>query len=122
MKKVLIAAIAAALLLAAVLCTAGCVGPAPADLPGTSAADDEITETILNTFEELTKIPRPSHHEEQISDYLETHEYIMNADVRELCDVSAATANRILTELSNAGRLSRSRAAGHWVYRQIEDI
>ena len=32
----------------------------------------------------------------KIQEYLKTHDYIMNADVRELCEVSAATANRIL--------------------------
>ena len=32
----------------------------------------------------------------QIEKFLETHPYIMNADVRALCGVSAATANRIL--------------------------
>ena len=31
-----------------------------------------------------------------IQEYLKTHDYIMNADVRELFGVSAATANRIL--------------------------
>lgn len=30
----------------------------------------------------------------KIQEYLKTHDYIMNADVRELCGVSAATANR----------------------------
>jgi Fic family protein len=32
----------------------------------------------------------------QIEKFLKTHPYIMNADVRALCGVSAATANRIL--------------------------
>lgn len=35
-----------------------------------------------------------------IEEFLRTHEYIMNADVRELCGVSAATANRILVSFS----------------------
>ena len=33
---------------------------------------------------------------DQIEKFLETHEFIMNADVRTLCGVSASTANRIL--------------------------
>ena len=37
----------------------------------------------------------------QIEKFLETHPYIMNADVRVLCGVSAATANRILAGLAD---------------------
>ncbi len=55
----------------------------------------------------------------QIEKFLETHEFIMNADVRELCGVSAATANRILTGLSTEGKLVRYREGGHWVYKLI---
>ena len=39
----------------------------------------------------------------KIQEYLKTHDYIMNADVRELCGVSAATANRILVGLVHEG-------------------
>lgn len=42
---------------------------------------------------------------QMIEQFLQTHEYIMNADVRELCGVSAATANRILAGLANEGKL-----------------
>lgn len=35
----------------------------------------------------------------KIQEYLKTHDNIMNADVRELCGVSAATANQILSRL-----------------------
>lgn len=52
-----------------------------------------------------------------IEEYLVTHEYIMNADVREICDVSAATANRILAGLSAEGKLVKCRIGGHWGYR-----
>lgn len=38
--------------------------------PAASAAQGGITEDILNTFGELALIPRPSHHEKAISDYL----------------------------------------------------
>ena len=37
----------------------------------------------------------------KIESYLKTHDFIMNADVRALCDVSAATANRILAGLES---------------------
>jgi len=52
-----------------------------------------------------------------IEEFLQTHDYIMNADVRELCGVSAATANRTLAEFSTEGKLTRFRERGHWAYR-----
>ena len=53
---------------------------------------------------------------QKIEQFLQTHEYIMNADVRELCGVSAATANRILVSLVKSGKLTRHHEDGHWVY------
>lgn len=53
----------------------------------------------------------------QIEKYLETHEFIMNADVRALCNVSAATANRILARLASEEKLTKMRKGGHWAYR-----
>lgn len=53
----------------------------------------------------------------QIEKFLETHPYIMNADVRALCGVSAATANRILAGLATEGRLIKYREGGHWAYK-----
>lgn len=53
----------------------------------------------------------------QIEKFLETHPYIMNADVRALCGVSAATANRILAGLTAKGKLVKYREGGHWVYK-----
>jgi len=53
----------------------------------------------------------------QIMKFLETHEFIMNADVRILCGVSAATANRILSGLTAEGELVKSYEGGHWAYR-----
>ena len=58
----------------------------------------------------------------QIEKFLETHEFIMNADVRLLCNVSAATANRILAGLAADGKLMKCRYAGHWVYQKITAI
>ena len=52
----------------------------------------------------------------QIEKFLETHEYIMNADVQTLCNVSAATANRILASLVAVGKLTKCRQNGHWAY------
>ena len=53
---------------------------------------------------------------QKIEQFLQTHEYIMNADVRELCGVSAATANRILTTLVKNRKLVKSHQEGHWTY------
>ena len=52
----------------------------------------------------------------KVEEYLKTHDYIMNADVRELCGVSAATANRILSNFVGKGKLSKYLENGHWVY------
>jgi len=52
----------------------------------------------------------------QIKKFLETHDYIMNADVRNLCNVSAATANRILAGLTEERKLFKIRKGGHWAY------
>ena len=53
----------------------------------------------------------------KIQEYLKTHDYIMNADVRKLCEVSAATANRILASLVEGDKLIRYREGGHWAYQ-----
>lgn len=53
---------------------------------------------------------------QKIEQFLQTHEYVMNADVRELCGVSAATANRILTGLVDDNKLNKGQEKGHWAY------
>lgn len=53
----------------------------------------------------------------KIESYLETHDFIRNADVRTLCDVSAATANRILAGSVKEGKLIKCHVGGHWAYR-----
>lgn len=58
---------------------------------------------------------------QKIEQFLQTHEYIMNADVRELCGVSAATANRILAGLTEAGVLKKYRINGYWKYKSAKN-
>lgn len=53
----------------------------------------------------------------QIEKFFETHSFIMNADVRALCNVSAATANRILAQLVKDKKIVKCRINGHWAYR-----
>ena len=55
----------------------------------------------------------------QIEKFLEAQEFIMNADVRELCGVSAATANRILAKLTTDNKLVKYRECGHWAYKRV---
>ena len=52
----------------------------------------------------------------KIENYLKTHPYIMNANVRELCGVSSATANRVLGGLVEEKKLIRCRQGRHWGY------
>ena len=54
----------------------------------------------------------------KIEEYLKTHDYIMNADVRALCGVSAATANRILSQFVDKEKLIKDHFHGHWVYKK----
>lgn len=73
----------------------------------------------INTSDEMGdgKIDKATFRWNKIPEYLKTHDYIMNADVRRLCGVSAATANRILSSLAAAGKLVKRHRGGHWVYQ-----
>lgn len=73
----------------------------------------------ISTSDEMSdgKMDKDTLRWKQIEKYLETHEFIMNADVRALCGVSAATANRILAGLAEGGKLIRYREGGHWAYQ-----
>lgn len=64
------------------------------------------------------KIDKATFRWNKIQEYLKTHDYIMNADVRELCGVSAATANRILSQFIDKEKLIRNYFHGHWVYKK----
>ena len=56
----------------------------------------------------------------KIEEYLRTRDHISNTDVRALCGVSPATANRILAALTAEGALVKCRVASHWAYRKSE--
>ncbi len=73
----------------------------------------------IKTSDEMSdgKIDKAALRWKLIEEFLKTHDYIMNADVRELCGVSAATANRILAKLVTEGTLIKCHNNGHWVYR-----
>lgn len=73
----------------------------------------------IHTSDEMSdgKMDKTTMQWKQIEKFLETHPYIMNADVRALCGVSAATANRILAGLTAEGNIVKYREGGHWAYR-----
>ena len=77
----------------------------------------------INTSDEVSDgaTDKAAMRRKQIEKFLETHPYIMNADVRALCDVSAATANRILASIVADGKLAKRYECGHWVYK-LTDI
>ncbi len=53
----------------------------------------------------------------KIEEHLKAHAFIMNSDVRRLCDVSPATANRILSRLVDEGKLIKIHERGQWKYK-----
>ena len=83
-----------------------------------SAIKASLVEAInLNDEVSDVKINKATLRWNKIQEYLQTHDYIMNANVRELCGVSAATANRILVSLARKDKLAKYHEDGHWVYR-----
>ena len=62
------------------------------------------------------KIDKKALRWQKIEQFLQTHEDVMNADVRELCGVSAATANRILAGLVEDQKLARLHVDRYWRY------
>ena len=82
-----------------------------------SAIKTSLIEAI-NASDEMSdgKMDKARLHWKKIEEYLKIHDYIMNADVRELCGVSAATANRILASFVKKEKLSKYQENGHWAY------
>ena len=57
----------------------------------------------------------------KIEQFLRTHEYIMNSDVRELCGVSAATAIRVLAGLTETVVLKKYHINGYLKYKSAKN-
>lgn len=53
----------------------------------------------------------------KIVECLKANTFILNSDVRRLCDVSPATANRILSQLVEEGKLIKIHERGQWKYK-----
>ena len=56
----------------------------------------------------------------RIERFLSDHTYITNADVREICQVSSATANRILKNLVDTGSVMKVRKGRVWAYQLVK--
>ena len=83
-----------------------------------SAIQAALTEAI--TASEETggkKVDKATLRWNKIQAFLQTHDSIRNADVRALCGVSAATANRILADLVSKKALIKIYLNGHWQYK-----
>lgn len=87
-----------------------------------SAIKASLIEAI-STSDEMSdgKMDKATLRWKKIEEYLKTHDYIMNADVRELCGVSAATANRILARLLAEKKIAKCQAQGHWKYKIFQE-
>ena len=74
---------------------------------------------VISTSDEMSdgKMDKATLRWRKIEAHLKNHEHITNADVRALCGVSAATANRLLASLTAEGKLVRCRVGGHWAYQ-----
>lgn len=83
-----------------------------------SAIKASLTDAV-NTRDEMSDgvMDKATSRWKAIQSFLKTHSFIMNADVRELCGVSAATANRILAALAAEKKLMKYREGGHWAYK-----
>ena len=56
----------------------------------------------------------------KIERFINKHGMITNADVRQMLNVSSATANRILSKFVSEGLLQKTRSGKLWVYSKTE--
>lgn len=89
-------------------------------LSAIKASITEAMEVSDGMMDEMSdeKMDKATQRWKKIEAYLKNHDYIMNADVRELCGVSSATANRILSSFVTEGKLAKYREDGHWAYKK----
>ena len=88
-------------------------------LSAIKASITEAMEVSDEMMDEMSdgKMDKASQRWKKIEAYLKNHDYIMNANVRELCGVSSATANRILATLVENKKLKKYYERGLWSYR-----
>ena len=88
-----------------------------------SAIHAALVEAVAASDETSNKkMDKAAYRWSKIQAFLQTHDYIMNADVRALCGVSAATANRILAGLVSEKALIKIYLNGHWQYKLAVNI
>lgn len=84
---------------------------------------EAIRDTMLEAVDwsapvSLSKADKVSAREDVVIDYLKDNSAITNSDVRDLLNVSSATANRILNSMVDKGKLVRFRSGKTWAYRK----
>ncbi len=84
-----------------------------------SAIKDALLETMEDNKPVKVKADKNDYRWNIISDFLNDNDFIMNADVRDLLNVSSATANRILSGYVNDGKLIKIRKGKTWAYSKI---
>jgi len=84
-----------------------------------SAIKDALLETMEDNKPVKVKADKNDYSWNIISDFLNNHDSIMNADVRDLLNVSSATANRILSRFAHEGKLIKIRQGKTWSYSKI---
>lgn len=81
-----------------------------------SAIEEALLEASQGSKPQKIKTDKNDYRWSIIESFLDSNEYIMNADLRELLGVSSATANRILSGLVNDGKLLKIRVGKTWAY------
>lgn len=84
-----------------------------------NTSNDALIETMEDNKPVKSNINKNDYRWNIISDFLNDNDYIMNADVRELLNVSSATANRILATLVDSGKLIKIINGKTWAYSKI---
>ena len=84
---------------------------------------EAIRDTMLEAVDwsapvSLSKADKVSAREDVVIDYLKDNSAITNSDVRDLLNVSSATANRILNSMVDKGKRVRFRSGKTWAYRK----
>ncbi len=97
-----------------------CAGASTAFISFMLSAIKEALQEAVQTSTAATAMTTEQMRRHQIAQFLRKNDVITNADVRQLCQVSAATANRILAGLAGEGILRKIRLGRSWGYEQTE--
>lgn len=84
-----------------------------------STIKDALIETMEGNKSVKSTVNKNDYCWNMISNFLDDNDCIMNADVRNLLNVSSATANRILNSFVSEGKLIKIRQGKTWAYSKI---